>query len=449
MSTRPNEAILNTGVVNPYALAELVAGRKIAWSRVPDRTRLLEDILQTPYSELFDPQYDSPLYLGLKLAKGGRLEPGRSPLMDVKPSTATNDLQEETDLETVRQIRDLSRVTGEKDVASLRVERLDVTASGGLRVQIAPPREKRLQRIARAISPEVMETVAGRGRAGQSGDFNPPNATWQDAGTFFNEGAEFFDPIQGAVANCYLIAAMASVAWARPYTIAHRTRATGPNQPQFTQMIRFFDTEKANASREVEVTDLVPVGGWGGEVYCRSSEEGETWPAIYEKAYAKWKTNHAGDKPDITATAWGDPCRALGELTGLPREYVATTTMNGTELWNKVRENSLSRRTFNPVVAWTYSSGEASPDKVNYGDANLVAAHAYSVLGWDYRDGVRYIILRNPWGVTEASKHNLTGTWFAYDISWWRGIPLATVDGTFGITADAFKKYFACLGIVK
>ena len=44
-------------------------------------------------------------------------------------------------------------------------------------------------------------------------DWTPPNATWSDAGQFFNEAAEFFDPIQGAVANCYYIAALSAVAW--------------------------------------------------------------------------------------------------------------------------------------------------------------------------------------------------------------------------------------------
>jgi hypothetical protein len=35
--------------------------------------------------------------------------------------------------------------------------------------------------------------------------------TWVDQGTFFHESAEFFDPVQGAVANCYFIASLASV----------------------------------------------------------------------------------------------------------------------------------------------------------------------------------------------------------------------------------------------
>ena len=42
------EAAQKNGVINPYALAETVAGRRIAWHEV-DAPRLLEDILATPY----------------------------------------------------------------------------------------------------------------------------------------------------------------------------------------------------------------------------------------------------------------------------------------------------------------------------------------------------------------------------------------------------------------
>src|SRR5690606_2058329 len=111
--------------------------------------------------------------------------------------------------------------------------------------------------------------------------------------------------------------------------------------------------------------------------------------------------------------------------------------------------NSLSRRTFNPMTAWTYSSGTASDKKIVYGDANIVASHCYTVLGWDYRNDRKYIVLRNPWGNTEAGVSVATGNWISHDISWWRPVNLATIDGTFAIEASAFKTYFAGIGVVK
>jgi hypothetical protein len=41
-------------------------------------------------------------------------------------------------------------------------------------------------------------------------------------GDFFKDVTEFNDLIQGEVANCYLIAAVAVVAWADPNNIVHR-----------------------------------------------------------------------------------------------------------------------------------------------------------------------------------------------------------------------------------
>jgi len=101
------------------------------------------------------------------------------------------------------------------------------------------------------------------------------------------------------------------------------------------------------------------------------------------------------------------------------------------------------------MTCWTYSSGDASKKKVVYSDANIVASHCYTVLGWAYRNGQKYIILRNPWGNTEATVGTLNETVWLYDISWWRPINLTTIDGTFAIEASAFKTYFAGLGVAK
>jgi hypothetical protein len=38
----------NCAVINPYALAELIAGRKIPWTQLPDPANVLEQLLGTP-----------------------------------------------------------------------------------------------------------------------------------------------------------------------------------------------------------------------------------------------------------------------------------------------------------------------------------------------------------------------------------------------------------------
>ena len=447
------EAAQNCGVINPYALAELVAGRRIAWKQIDDRRQLLEELLQTPYDELFDPQYGGPLYLGLTLDEKMRLVRARPALLDVAVTLDANDLATAlpVDLSAIRRLSDLAPPFNTQDIGRIEVKQAERVGPTQLRLTLRLPERERLQRLARVLPRALIETVAYDPTAQvDSKDWTPPNGTWSDAGRFFNEAAEFFDPLQGAVANCYYIAALSAVAWAMPYQISHLTRATGPAQPAFTNMIRFYRADSGGVvEREVEVTDAVPLTASGSFIYCRSSEAGEIWPAVYEKAFAKLITGIAGDHPDITATGWGDCVLATARLTGGYRSYYDTPSRTADDLWNLVRANSLGGRTFKPMTAWTYSSGEAAEKKVVYADGNIVASHCYTVLGWDYRDGHKYIVLRNPWGHTEASVGTLTGTTVMYDISWWRPIVLADVDGTFAIDASTFKTYFAGLGVAK
>jgi calpain family cysteine protease len=270
------------------------------------------------------------------------------------------------------------------------------------------------------------------------------SVVWADPGEFFYEAAEFFDPVQGAVGDCYLIAALASIAWARPYIIANRTRATGTTQQAFVDMVEIHESGQ---TKQIEVTEKLPLNSPGNTyIYCRSSETGEIWPAVYEKAYAKWRTKDASDTPNINAIAGGDPVAALAQITGLTPYYFSCPSMTAEAIWQKVRENSISRKTFNPMVAWTYCS---PPAGVNYSDAHLAGCHAYSILGWLYNNGKEYVVLRNPWGFFEATLNVDTGTYVAYDGSFWRSINLMNNDGTFALEAPTFKKYFAGFGLVK
>lgn len=389
----------NVGVINPYALAEVLRKESIEWQEV-DTHEVLADTFDMSYEELFDPKFDSPLYAGLEL-NPETLEMERAEL----PMMAA-DLVEEPSLPVTDAD---ARVTD------------DDSEPGGI---------------------GVAEALAGVS----------VTASWQDPGIFFKEAAEMTDPVQGALGDCYLIAALSSVAWARTYDIAHRSRATGTAQEQFMDLIVFHHQKKPI---RIEVSERVPLNPPANTfIYARSSEPGEIWPAVYEKAYAKWRTGHSGDTPNYAPIAGGDPVGAAAQLTGLQPHYYWTVSHSADTIWQKVRQNSLSRKTFNPMVAWTYSSGEKSPDKVNYNNAHIAANHAYSILGWDYVGGQKYIVLRNPWGTYEAQVGIIGGKWYAWDApyyggpGWWRPIDMATVDGIFALNAGTFKKYFAGFGWV-
>ncbi len=446
-------AAQNNGVINPFALAEYVSGRKINWRATDDVPRLLENILQTPYEELFDPKFEGPLYMGLKLNKKGTLERIHSPLLSVEVKLGVNDLEMPIEklMSQVHVLGDLGTRFKVDNIAKLQVSRIDLCNPHQISLTIRMPEKDRLQTLARVFSKEIVQSVAldpeQKGNTNQ--DWTPANASWVDKGDFFNEAAEFFDPVQGAVANCYYIAALSAVAWATPYRISHMSRATGQSQQQFTNLIRFYKPESngQGVDKEIEVTDTVPVNSTSGNfIYCRSSEAGEIWPAVYEKAFAKFKTGTTTDHPDITATGWGDCVLATAQLNGLTRHYYGNNALTGDQIWDLVRGNSLSKRTFNPMTCWTYGT---APDGLSYSDANIVGSHCYTVLGWDYYCNKKYLILRNPWGNTEATVGTRSGTVSLFDVSWWRPINLANPDGTFALEANTFQQYFAGLGVAK
>jgi hypothetical protein len=84
------------------------------------------------------------------------------------------------------------------------------------------------------------------------------------------------------------------------------------------------------------------------------------------------------------------------------------------------------------LVAWTWASSDDSPNKVDYAGANLVAWHAYSILG-------------NPWGYHEGSLNVAAGAWSTHE-PW--GIASLTLpsNGVFALEIHTFREYFCGFG---
>ncbi|KAA0068676.1 C2 family cysteine protease [Rhodanobacter sp. T12-5] len=441
----------NCAVINPYALADLISGQRIPWNDIPDPKSVLEQILATPYEELFDPKYGGPLYVGLVLDKHLKLVQERSPLLDVQPPGDGDDSRP-GGLENLGEyptLADMARVADLKSILEWPILCGDLSRFSRLHISLRLPPALRTLQLGNALTADVIRSITFDPAiiANVDPGWTPPGGHWATAGDFFHETAEFFDPVQGAVANCYYIAALSAIAWATPFRLAHLTRATGPTQPQFNDQINFCKPDSGGTlDQAIQVSETLPMTAGGNLIYCRSSESGETWPAIYEKAFAKLKTGTATDMPDITQTAWGDCVWATAQLNGGTRSYYDTASRSADDLWTLLRSNCLSYRTFNPMTAWTYSSGDASPDHVDYASAQIVGSHCYTVLGWAYRNCQRWIVLRNPWGNTEAATSILDATISMYDVSWWRPITLKNNDGVFAMEIGAFKKYFAGFG---
>ncbi|MBE7176517.1 MAG: hypothetical protein INR69_08950 [Mucilaginibacter polytrichastri] len=414
---------LSIGAINPYALTETLLGRKIDW-KAPESAKIISEVLGTDYNQLFDMKFNSPLYTGLKLNGRNAAEPARPvplPVGDTGARVVTPEL-------SPRVIK-----TGVK------------TARPAVLNPVLNQPVAKITPVKSVLNQSIFEYTFNINILNALG-WTPANCTWRDMGDFYKDVTEFSDPVQGAVGNCYFIAALAAVAWADPNVIVHRNRATGTGETDRVSGIQFYSKAggKDAATKLVEVRDHVIVNSSSNQyVYCRSNDNAELWPALYEKAFAKWITGSASDMPDITQTAYGDPAKATAQINGKTPYYFNTNTRSGDDLYQIVRAHSMSYKTIHPMTAWTYGSG-------NYAGSNIVANHAYTILGWAYKNGKSYVVLRNPWGQTEPSGLNTyQGMLSFFDKSFWRPVTMIGNDGVFALEASAFQQYFACIGVAK
>ncbi|KAK9423559.1 putative Calpain catalytic domain-containing protein [Seiridium unicorne] len=479
----PKDAEVNVGAINPYALVEAMLGHKLD-RRTMNVARIISDVLQTDYDELFDMKHDSVLYAGLKLNQQERR------VEELKEKEVR--LLEERDLVTP----DLSRVQRLGDLEKVGLKQLDQT-----RIKMARIQNGKLRVVLDAES--IAHTVSNREvtrtlnelatpfrREKEKRQWSPPNSTWRNVDEVVFQHApqrlimdlnrlrlgshnfnnispnsdcnhvnRFDDPVQGATSNSWLIAAIFSVFWADPSAI-HRAprqvhRDSGNNRDQQDEngnhgrrhQIRFHDKGGRNngETRTVEVNYEVPINNSSNDpIYCRASGENDIWPALYEKAFAKWISRSNSERPDITQTAHGDPIKAMAQINGREPHYWFTERHEANDLVGVVRHNSVNFKAINPISAFTHPSGHM------YRGSNLVANHAYSVLGWTNHGDRQYIIVRNPWGVTEpVGLTAYPGLIDRVEPAFWRPACMLDHEGVLAVEIHAFREYFACIGVAK
>jgi len=397
---------VNVGVINPYAAAEVIAQKKINWEQVAEPQVMLAEILGVSAEQIFDL---------------------RNPIL--RPDA---ELTADGSLKVLSEAQTTARVTNFFKGQAAPVSR----SIAAQRLRLATIQKNTV------ISDTLMRATVQI--SGSGTPWTPADKDWVDMGDYFEDVAELNDPIQGALGDCYFIAALASVAWARPYAIINMIRPSAwGNEEQPIHKVSFYKSD-AGEAQAVEVTELVPVTKPGHNwVYARSLDAGETWPAVMEKAYVKWRTGNSSDYPNYPVIAGGDPVNACAEIIGGAKTYVGHSGKTGDDLWTFVRSNCMSKRTINPMVAWTY---DTQPAGTNYGAAKVVANHAYSILGWEYVNNEKYIVLRNPWGTHHAVLDTISGNWTARQISFAASIPLNS-NGVFAMKAATFQKYFAVSGV--
>jgi hypothetical protein len=450
---------VRVGAVNPYALVEALLGRNIDTYSTKS-AQIISNVLQTDYDELFDMKHDSVLFAGLRLNEKDR----KAEKLSEKDMRILNERDLMTpDLSEVRKLDDLERI-GLKDLGKTHVKRARMQNDKVHLVLHAHSLGKTVSN--HEVTMSVNELVSPFRM--QKGHWTPPNSSWRDMYDYFFQTVNkrligdlamfqigerrktmhnFDDPTQGCASNSWLIAALFSVFWADPHTINRATRVHQEKDEKKRLSIKFHDKGGDNNARTetVEVDYEIPINNSNNmPLYCRSSDGADIWPALYEKAFAKWITGSSSEQPDITQTHSGDPIKAMAQINGREPHYFRTENHSAHDLLGLVRSNCVNFKTINPMAAWTYATGN------NFRGSNIVANHAYSILGYTILGDKQYVVLRNPWGVTEPiGLNSYPGLLEHLDPQLWHPASLLDHGGLLAMETEAFKHSFSYMGVAK
>ncbi|KAM6513119.1 hypothetical protein FALCPG4_015590 [Fusarium falciforme] len=422
---------VRVGAVNPYSLVEALLGRNIDKFSI-NSAKIISNVLQTDYDELFDMKHCSVLFAGLKLNEKER----KAEKLSEKDMKILNEQDLMTpDLSEVQKLDDLEKI-GLKDLGKTRVK-VARMQNGKLHLMLhAHSLGKTISN--RDVTMSVNELVSPFRM--QKGQWTPPNSSWRDMYDYFFQSVNkrligdltmfeigekretmrnFDDPTQGCAGNSWLIAALFSVFWSDPVAINRATRVHYDKNEKKRLAIKFHDKGGDNNGK----TETVE---------------------LYEKAFAKWITGSSSEQPDITQTHCGDPVKAMAQINGREPHYYRTENHSANDMLGLVRSNCVNFKTINPMTAWTYATGNM------YRGSNVVANHAYSILGYTILGDKQYLVLRNPWGVTEPiGLNSYPGLLERLDPNLWHPASLLDHGGLFAMETEAFKHCFAYVGVAK
>ena len=438
------------GVISPFSLAEAILGERIAWTKKTKAggREILEDALGMDYASLFSPVSGSPLYKGL---------PSLKTASKARPEVAVEKM----------------RASVSKPLTKVKPEIRTQTGWGNLLRMLASlfrPEPAQTVRSAEVTAPLASDISTGaplpctanvEWRTDPAWIYPPPPAPAGDYSPLFGTHS-----IQGCAADCYFIAALSSLAWIDPASLSGTPDLSGNYEYWFTDTDELLNP--LGDAQEISVDEPLPVNRDTGELaYAHSRIPNQVWPAVYEKAFAKFKGIMPPTAPNIPGLGFGNPIHALCCLTFTYGTARLTAGYDGHKLWQEINQLCGSGmngdKTQYPIVAWTYPQTPADPN-LSYSTDILVANHSYSILGTAVLNGSECIVLRNPYVYSVAGSPPqgvIDGTWEFTD---WYGLggaesagrlqmKLRTTDesigdGTFALEAGAFVKYFEGLGWV-
>ncbi|XP_055762396.1 calpain-9-like [Salvelinus fontinalis] len=264
----------------------------------------------------------------------------------------------------------------------------------------------------------------------------PINFEWKRPGDlcenpeFIVGGADRTDICQGALGDCWLLAAIASL------TLHKETMArVVPNDQGFDRSyagIFHFQFWQHNRWLDVVVDDRLPAVR-NRLVLLHSASNNEFWSALLEKAYAKLNGSYESLKGGSTLEAMEDFTGGVGETY--------ETKSAPTDFFN-IMKKAYDRGSMMGCSIDITSSAESEAQTAS----GLVKGHAYSITGLEevnYRGKkVKLIRIRNPWGQVEwnGAWSDESREWNVIDSSEKKRILQNSVDdGEFWMEFEDFK----------
>lgn len=446
--------------VNPYAMAEIISRAPIDWKNVSNpravAARILgisQQALSIPTSATLAPWTHPPFVaamrrntqLAARVPQNVTSTPqGFAPKTNIAPpaNVARPLLSNATKLSTAQtklNAMGLSCGDWQRMFSADRRANVDYLLSRITRIRQADGSD--INAVVEEIDPWCYQDVPG---------WNPDGVTWAPIAPLYgSSGISVLDPVQGNLANCYLISMLASIAWVYPQVIStHSFQKREVPSPSDRQAIFEFYDERTGNPADITVSyDVELQSGSYVPLFCRSSRAGQSWPAVYEKAVGVLVTGAA--RPDYTTPGF---VFARGEtptvtnIAGVRSPIPAFLTLahpSVEDVWSFVTSYCPGGRASKAMAAGTNTasgtgSGVAAWNDAmrRFGDISIVAGHAYSVLGTIVASGGRrYVVLRNPWGRHEATGSEVLPT------QSWQGLTLND-GGVFALSIEAFAAFY-------